>query len=131
MPTATAAPRVDTDIVHLKMLRAGKWESSGSSRTSDVFNPSTGAVIARVPLCTADETRKVIAAVEAEAAKNKWPVAITVVDGAGHLVAFARMDNTQFGSVEVSPKVKVSSMPSGRLIQRQRSPLRSSVKCSG
>jgi malonate-semialdehyde dehydrogenase (acetylating)/methylmalonate-semialdehyde dehydrogenase len=62
MPTATAAPRVDTDIVHLKMLRAGKWESSGSSRTSDVFNPSTGAVIARVPLCTADETRKVIAA---------------------------------------------------------------------
>jgi uncharacterized protein GlcG (DUF336 family) len=49
-----------------------------------------------------DQARTVIAAAEAEAKTNNWPVAIAVVDGAGHLVAFARLDNTQFGSVEVA-----------------------------
>jgi uncharacterized protein GlcG (DUF336 family) len=34
--------------------------------------------------------------------RNAWPVAIAVVDGGGHLVAFHRLDNTQSGSVEVS-----------------------------
>ena len=54
------------------------------------------------PPITLDHARKIIAAAEAEAAKQKWPVAIAIVDGAGHLVAFARMDNTQFGSIEVA-----------------------------
>lgn len=49
-----------------------------------------------------DQARKIIAAAEAEAAKQKWPVAIAIVDGSGHLVAFARMDNTQLGSIEVA-----------------------------
>jgi len=55
--------------------------------------------------------RQVIAAAEVEAKKNNWPVAIAVVDGGGHLVAFARLDNTQFGSVEVSlGKAKTSAL---------------------
>jgi uncharacterized protein GlcG (DUF336 family) len=54
------------------------------------------------PPITLEQARKVIAAAEAEAAKQKWPVAIAVVDGSGHLVAFARMDNTQLGSIEVA-----------------------------
>ena len=49
-----------------------------------------------------EQARKIIAAAEAEAAKNKWPVAIAVVDGSGHLVSFARMDNTQIGSIEIA-----------------------------
>ncbi|MBY0524640.1 MAG: heme-binding protein [Gemmataceae bacterium] len=49
-----------------------------------------------------EQARKLIAAAEAEAAKQKWPVAIAIVDGSGHLVAFARMDNTQLGSIEVA-----------------------------
>src|SRR5262245_22922603 len=48
------------------------------------------------------EARKFIAAAEAEAARQKWPVAVAVVDGSGHLVAFARMDNTQLGSIDVA-----------------------------
>lgn len=51
---------------------------------------------------TLEQARKIIAAAEAEAAKNKWPVAIAVVDGSGHLVAFAKMDNTQIGSIEIA-----------------------------
>src|SRR4051812_27289594 len=54
------------------------------------------------PPITLQQAQAVIAAAEAEAAKQKWPVAIAVVDGSGHLVAFAKMDNTQLGSIEVA-----------------------------
>lgn len=58
-----------------------------------------------------DQAKKVIAAAEAEAQKNKWPVAIAVVDGSGFLVAFHRLDNTQLGSVEVAmKKAKTSAL---------------------
>jgi uncharacterized protein GlcG (DUF336 family) len=45
---------------------------------------------------------KVMAAAEAEAKKQNWPVAIAIVDSGGHLVMFHRLDNTQLGSVEVA-----------------------------
>jgi uncharacterized protein GlcG (DUF336 family) len=49
-----------------------------------------------------DAAKKAIAAAEAEAKKNNWPVAIAIVDTGGHLVAFSRIDNTQIGSVEIA-----------------------------
>jgi uncharacterized protein GlcG (DUF336 family) len=45
---------------------------------------------------------KMMAAAEAEAKKQGWPVAIAIVDSGGHLVMFHRLDNTQLGSVEVA-----------------------------
>lgn len=58
-----------------------------------------------------EQAKKVIAAAEVEAKKNNWPVAIAVVDGAGFLVAFQRLDNTQLGSVEVAlEKAKTSAL---------------------
>src|SRR5262249_439591 len=51
---------------------------------------------------TLEQARKLIAAAEEEAKKPKWPVAIAIVDPSGHLVAFAKMDNTQLGSIEVA-----------------------------
>ena len=60
---------------------------------------------------TLEQARRVIAAAEAEANKNNWPVAIAVVDNAGFLVAFARLENTQLGSVEVAlQKAKTSAL---------------------
>jgi glc operon protein GlcG len=57
-----------------------------------------------------EDAKKVIAAAEENANKNKWPVAIAVVDQAGFLVAFARLENTQLGSVEVAlQKAKTSA----------------------
>ncbi|MDR3637150.1 MAG: heme-binding protein [Isosphaeraceae bacterium] len=54
---------------------------------------------------------KLVAAAESEAKKNNWPVAITVVDSGGHLVAFHRIDNTQLGSIEVSlEKAKTAAL---------------------
>ena len=37
-----------------------------------------------------------------EAKKQSLPVVIAIVDSGAHLVALARMDNTQLGSVEVA-----------------------------
>lgn len=48
------------------------------------------------------EAKRVLAAAQAEAAKNKWNVVIAVVDAGGHLVALERMDSTQYGSVVVA-----------------------------
>ena len=51
---------------------------------------------------TLEAAKKAVAAAEAEAARNDWPVAIAVVDSAGHLVAFHRIDNTQIGSIRLA-----------------------------
>jgi uncharacterized protein GlcG (DUF336 family) len=51
---------------------------------------------------TADMAKKIAAPAIAEAAKNKWTMAIAIVDTAGDLVYFEKMDDTQLGSVEVS-----------------------------
>ena len=49
-----------------------------------------------------EQARKIIAAGQVEAKKNSWPVAIAVVDTAGNLVAFERMEDTQTASLEVA-----------------------------
>src|ERR1700758_143416 len=46
--------------------------------------------------------KKMAAAAEAEAAKNKWTMAIAVLDDGGHLIYLERMDGTQIGSIEVA-----------------------------
>ena len=49
-----------------------------------------------------EQAKKVIAAAEAEAQKNNFFVVITVVDTGGYVVATARLDNTQLGSIPVA-----------------------------
>ena len=56
-----------------------------------------------------EQARKVVAAGMVEARKNNWPIAIAVVDNAGMLVAYERMDNTQTASVQVSIDKAVSA----------------------
>ena len=47
---------------------------------------------------TADAAKKVAAPAIAEARKNNWAMAIAIVDIAGELVYFEKMDDTQAGS---------------------------------
>ena len=54
------------------------------------------------PAITFDAAKKALAAAEAEAKKNNWPVAIAIVDSSGNLAAFSKMDNTQHGSVDIA-----------------------------
>jgi malonate-semialdehyde dehydrogenase (acetylating)/methylmalonate-semialdehyde dehydrogenase len=64
---ATAAPTV-------KLLVGGRWEGSASDRVGEVYNPSTGRVIAHVPLgSAADVDRAVRAAAAALPAWSETP----------------------------------------------------------
>src|SRR6266545_1482786 len=57
------------------LLCGGHWERSASERWGDVYNPSTGERIARVPLCGAAEVDRVVkAAAEALPAWADRPV---------------------------------------------------------
>src|SRR5579862_3075142 len=60
---------------------------------------------------TLADVKKMIAACEAEAVKNKWAVAISVVDDGGFLLGFQRMDGAPAISAEVSMgKARTSAM---------------------
>ena len=51
---------------------------------------------------TLEQAKKVMAGAEAEAKKNNWPVVIVVLDSGGQLVMLQRLDNAQWGSVEIA-----------------------------
>jgi glc operon protein GlcG len=71
------------------------------------------AAFAQVPQYGAnvnhETARKVLAAAIADARKQNLPMAVAVVDTAGQLVAFERMDNTQTASVAVAQDKAVSA----------------------
>src|SRR4051794_5045813 len=71
----TAPQPTSIDREQVKMLIGGRWEASRSVRCGPVYNPSTGGVIAEVPLCGTDEVdRAVRAAAEALPAWAETPV---------------------------------------------------------
>lgn len=53
-------------------------------------------------ILTLDDAKKIAASAEAEAKRNEWPVVIVIVDDGGHLLYLQRLDNTQFGSINVA-----------------------------
>ena len=55
------------------------------------------------PALTASDVHKMAAACRAEADKNKWAVSIAVVDDAGSLLYFERLDGAGPMTAEVAP----------------------------
>lgn len=51
---------------------------------------------------TLDDAKKIAAGAEAEANDNNWPVVIAIVDEGGHLLFLQRMDEAQYGSIQVA-----------------------------
>ena len=49
-----------------------------------------------------EAAKKAMAAAEAEATKNNWPMAIVILDSTGHVVMLHKLDNTQYGSIRVA-----------------------------
>lgn len=49
-----------------------------------------------------EQAKKVLAAAQAEARKNNWPVAVAIMDTSGNLVAFEKIDDTQTASIGVA-----------------------------
>jgi len=60
------------------------------------------AQLADTKILTLQAAQTMLAASEAEARKNNWSMSIAVVDAAGELIAFHRMDGATFGSIAVS-----------------------------
>lgn len=56
-----------------------------------------------------EQAKKILAAAEANARSSNLPMAIAIVDTAGILVAFTRMDGTQYGSVRVAQEKAVTA----------------------
>jgi glc operon protein GlcG len=48
------------------------------------------------------DAKKVAAAAEAEALQNGWAVVICIVDSTGHIVLMEKLDQAQYGSIEIA-----------------------------
>ena len=59
---------------------------------------------------TLDQAKKIAALSVAEAAKNNWKMAVAIVDVAGDLVYFEKMDGTQVASVNIAQDKARSSV---------------------
>ena len=77
-----------------KILAAAALSLAATAALAQV--PSYG------PSITLEQAKKMMAAAQAEAVKNKWPVAIAILDTSGMLVAYEKMDDTPTASVDVA-----------------------------
>jgi len=75
------------------------------------------------PVMTAADAQKIMAAAKAEAVKNKWPVSIAIVDDAGMLLLFERLDgagastsNTAIGKAQAAAGLRVPTKMLGDLL---------------
>lgn len=66
------------------------------------------------PSLTLADVKKMLAACEAEAVKNNWAVAVSIVDEGGHLLAFVRMD----GAGPISAQVATGKALTSALTRR-------------
>ncbi len=64
--------------------------------------PATSQTMSYGPNINIETAKKLAAPAIAEARKNNWNMAIAIVDTAGDLVYFEKMDDTQIGSVQVA-----------------------------
>jgi glc operon protein GlcG len=74
------------------------------------FSFPAAAQLADKKALTLEAAKKLAAAAEAEANKNKWNVVIAIVDDGGHLLYLQRADGTQTGSVDVAIKKAQTAM---------------------
>jgi uncharacterized protein GlcG (DUF336 family) len=98
-----------TEEMTMKTFTASRPRSSafaGLLATAAFCGLTATAAQAQVPQygtnINHETARKVLAAAIADARKQGLPMAVAIVDNAGQLVAFERMDNTQTGSIAVS-----------------------------
>lgn len=79
------------------------------------------------PNITLEEAKRPAAAALAEAAHNKWNMAVAVVDTGGNLVYFEKMDNTQIGSATVA----IDKARSAALYKRTTKVMQDAVAAGG
>jgi uncharacterized protein GlcG (DUF336 family) len=86
-------------LVVATLIFVGSTLSGGAQQPAAPSPPPTTPYGSPISL---DAAKKVMAAAEAEATKNNWPMAIVILDSTGHPVMLHRLDNTQYGSIRVA-----------------------------
>jgi len=83
--------------------------AAGAEAQTAASQPAAGGTADGIPFdvpygtpINLETAKRVIAAVEAEAARHRWKMNIAVVDTHGELVHFSRMDGAQLGSIGVA-----------------------------
>jgi len=66
------------------------------------------------PALTLADVKRLLAAAEAEGLRNKWNVAIAVLDDGGHLLGFQRMDGATPANAEIAVRKGRSAAVSRR-----------------
>jgi len=86
----------------MRARRAG-WLLTGTLLLGAGLAPSAvGAQLRESHVLTLAAAQKAVAAAESEARRNSWNVSIAVVDVAGELLAFVRMDGAPYSSVDIA-----------------------------
>ena len=83
-------------LLSLAVGTALLFTTAAASAQTPAPPPNYGAPI------SLEQAKKVMAGAEAEAKKNSWPVVIAILDSGGQLVMLQRLDNAQWGSVEIA-----------------------------
>ena len=79
------------------------------------------------PAISLEDAKKAAAPALAEAAKNKWTMAVAIVDPGGNLVYYEKMDNTQIGSANVA----IDKARSAALYKRPTKALQDALAAGG
>ena len=79
------------------------------------------------PPITTEQARKAVSAALAEARANNWAMAAAVVDPAGILVYFEKIDDTQ----HASPRIAIDKAKSAALFKRSTKTFQDSVERGG
>ena len=88
-------------VLGLALLAAGAASAQAPNPLDNIPEQMPNNIPYGAPV-SADRAKEVIAAAVAETKKRNWSLVISVVDGAGNLVAFERMDGAQLGSIAIS-----------------------------
>ncbi len=102
------------------ILSAGQWQTARTDRVADVYNPSTGQVIAHVPLCTAEETSAVVEA--AAAALPKWS-ATPVIERARLMFRYRELLEKNFDDL-----AKLVTREHGKTLTESRAEVRRGIE---
>ena len=79
-------------LAMLVAIGAARAQQAPSAPPTTPYGPPIGLAAAK----------KVMAAAEAEAERNHWGMAIAILDSTGHMVILHKLDNTQYGSIQVA-----------------------------
>lgn len=84
------------------MNRKGACLTVAALAAASLFAPPLSAQLAEKKILTLAQAKKLVAAAEAEAVRNRFVMCIAVVDDAGNLLAFERMDEAELACIRLA-----------------------------